>query len=125
MRVLVIEPSAGLRQIFSLELEEAGFSAIGAESSEEAMRLASEDPPDAIVLNATVAPASGAQFIRHLRSDGRLGSVPVVGMAFAPGSERSLLEAGADCCLRALPLRGDVLKAIHWAVSVYGERRDP
>ncbi len=125
MRVLLVEPSAGLRQIFSLDLEEAGFSIIGAESSEDARRFAGEDPPDAIVVNATVAPAGGARFIRDIRSDGRLGSVPVVGMAFAPGSERPMLEAGADCCLRALPLRGDVLKAIDWAVSVYGERRDP
>jgi hypothetical protein len=54
-----------------------------------------------------------------------LGSVPVVGIAFAPGSEKPLLDAGAECCLRTLPGKGDLLKAIDWAISVYGPGRDP
>ena len=123
MRILVVDPNAGLRQLFSQELEEAGFSTIGAESPEDAMRLAAEDPPDAIVLNATLAPASGAQFIRDLRANCRMGTMPVVGIVFVPGRETHLLEAGADCCLRKVPVHGDVLKAVDWAISVYGQRR--
>ncbi len=122
---MVVDPSAGLRRILSEELEEAGVSTIVAEWPDDAMPLALEDPPDAIVLNATVAPASGAQFIRGLRADARTASVPVVGISIRPGSEQPLLDAGADCCLRGPPARGDVLKAVKWATSVYCEGRGP
>lgn len=129
MRVVVVEPNAGLRQIFDPELEEVGFSRVGAESLEDAMRLAAKDPPDVFVptpaLKATVAPASDAQFIRDLRANARMASVPVGEIAFTQGSERPSLDAGASCCLRALQLRGDILKAVDWAISVYGERRGP
>ncbi len=119
----MVEPSAGLRHIFSEELEEVGFSTISAEWLEDAMPLALADPPDAIVLDATVEPASSAQLVRDLRSDVRLGSVPVVGIALLPGGEQLLLAAGAACCLRRLPEKGELPNAIDWAISVYGPGR--
>jgi CheY-like chemotaxis protein len=123
LRVLVVDPSPALRQLFSLELREAGYPTIDTESLEDAMHLVGSDPPDAIVLNATLTPASGAQFVRILRLDRRMAPVPVVAVAFSPGSERELLDAGADCCLRRVPAAGDILKAVDWVLSVYGDRQ--
>ncbi len=124
-RVLVFDPNPGLRRVFTLELEEAGYSTLGAESTDDAWRFAEDDPPEAIVLNATWAPEAAARLIQDIRASGRLCDVPVVGIAWVPGREQQLLNAGADCCLRHVPARGDILKAVEWALAVYGDRRSP
>jgi DNA-binding response OmpR family regulator len=119
---LVVDSNPGLRRLFTVELEEAGYATLGAESAYDAKRFAADDPPAAIVLNATWAPEVAARLIRELRSNDRLRGVPIVGLAWVAGSEQRLLSAGADCCLRDVPTRGDVLKAVEWALSVYGDR---
>ena len=48
---------------------------------------------------------------------------PVVGIAFAHWAERDLLDAGALCCIRTLPVKGDIVKAVTWALSVYRTRQ--
>ncbi len=123
-RVLVFDPNPGLRRMFTLELEEAGYSTLGAETAADAKQFAAEDPPKAIVLNATSAPEAAAMLISELRGNEGMRGVPVVGIACQPGTEQRLLSAGADCCLRRVPARGDVLKAVEWALAVYGDRRE-
>ncbi len=123
-RVLVVDPNPGLRRLFTLELEEAGYSTLGAETADDAKQFAAVDPPRAIVLNATTAPDDAATFISELRANDGMRGVPVVGIACRPGTEQRLLNAGADCCLRRVPTGGEVLKAVEWALAVYGDRRD-
>ncbi len=117
-RVLVFDPNPGLRRVFTLELEEAGYSTLGAETADDARQFAEDDPPEAIVLNATWAPDAAARLVRELRAKERLRDVPVVGIAWVAGREQRLLSAGADCCLRHVPARGDVLEAVEWALAV-------
>jgi CheY-like chemotaxis protein len=124
VRVLVTGPSDFLRELMSLELEEAGISTVVFESLAEALQLAHLEPPDVILVDATQAPWAGTRFIGELRADARTKEVPVVGIAFVPGAEQPMLEAGAVCCLRALPAKGDVLKAVTWAMSIYGSREE-
>jgi CheY-like chemotaxis protein len=121
-RVMVVDPNPGLRRVFSLELEEAGYSTVGAESPHKARRLAEADSPLAIVLNATWAPEAAARLIRDLRKTAVLRDVPIVGIAWVAGREQHLLAAGADCCIRRVPARGDVLRAVEWVLAVYGDR---
>ena len=126
MRVLVIETNPGLRALFARELEEAGVAASGVATWEEGLRAAREARPDAVLLDATLSPGTGAWFVREVRADPGLGALPLVGVAFAPGRDRELLDAGVDCCLRTLPTRGEVWKAVQWALDVYRDRRgDP
>jgi DNA-binding response OmpR family regulator len=109
--------------VFTLELEEAGYSTLGAESTEDAKRFAEDDPPQVIALNARWAPDAAVRLISDLRNMVGLRDVPVVGIAWVPGREQRLLSAGADCCIRHVPARGDVLKAVEWALTVYGDRQ--
>lgn len=130
MRVLVVESSGTLREAFAQEIAEAGYSAIAVSSCAEALALARDGGrPDVILLDATLDPAHAVEFVGTVRSDPRLRDIPVAAIAFAPGSERGMLEAGAKCCLRTVPGPGEVLKAVQWAFDVYcqreGEPRTP
>jgi CheY-like chemotaxis protein len=128
MRVLVVESSGSLQRAFAQEIADAGYSTIMVTCCEEAMRLARESAPapDVILLDATLDPAHAVEFVAALRADARLRAIPVAAIAFTPGSERGMLEAGAKCCLRAVPGPGEVLKAVQWAFDVYcQEPREP
>jgi DNA-binding response OmpR family regulator len=124
VRVLVLERNDGLRSIFSSELDEAGFTAIQVDTWEAGLQSVLSDPPDAIVVDATLAQENGVAFVRAVRAAGdpRLRDVPIVGLGWARGADRELLEAGVDCCVRTLPTRGDVLRAVRWAIDVYRGR---
>jgi DNA-binding response OmpR family regulator len=124
-RVLVIDSNPGLRSVFTSELEEAGYSTLGAESTDDAKRFAQDDRPEAIVLNATWAPEAAIRLISDLRTTDGLSDVPIVGIAWVQGREQRLLNAGADCCIRHVPARGDILKAVEWALAMYADRRSP
>ncbi len=121
MRILLVEPNPALRRIFTDELDEAGYVAVGVGSWTEAYLAACEDPPGLILVNATLRPAEAAQFVREVRADPDLRHVPIAGIALAPGSERGILDAGAQCCIRSVPARSDLVKAARWAASVYRE----
>jgi two-component system cell cycle response regulator DivK len=127
MRVLVVESSGTLRRVFSEEIAHAGYSTVAVSCCEEALRLARDGSrPDVILLDATLDPAHAVEFVGTLRADPALRGIPVAAIAFAPGSERGMLEAGAKCCLRTVPGPGEVLKAVEWAFDVYGQPpRDP
>lgn len=121
MRVLVVESSGTLRDVFAQEIADAGYLAVAVGSCAEALRVAREStpPPDVILLDATLDPGHAVEFVTTVRGDARLRAIPVAAIAFAPGSERGVLEAGAKCCLRAVPQPGEVLKAVQWAFDVY------
>jgi CheY-like chemotaxis protein len=124
MRVLVVEASGNLRRAFAQEIEEAGYSPVTVGSCDEALRVAREGPstPDVILLDATLDPVHAVEFVGTVRRDARLRDIPVAAIALTPGSERGVLEAGAKCCLRAVPGPGEVLNAVEWAFDVYGQR---
>ncbi len=114
--------------MFAEEIGEAGYATVAVDSCDEALRVAREGSatPDVILLDASLDPAHAVEFVGTVRRDARLRDVPVAAIAFAPGSERGVLEAGAKCCLRTVPGPGEVLKAVQWAFDVYCQpRREP
>jgi CheY-like chemotaxis protein len=124
VRVLVLERNDGLRSLFASELEEAGLTAVQVDTWEAGLQSVLSDPPDAIVVDATLAPENGVAFVRAIRTaeDPRLRNMPIVGLGWARGADRELLEAGVDCCVRTLPVPGDVSRAVRWALDVYRGR---
>ena len=121
MRILLVEANPGLRRLLADELEEAGYPAVGVGTWDEAFLLACETPPALILLNATRRPAEAAQFVKDVRSEPELRHVPIAGIAFVPGTERGIIEAGAQCCIRSVPTRANLIEAARWAASVSRE----
>jgi len=122
MRVLLIESDPALRRMYTDGLAEDGHAAYGATSWNEALHLAHRTSPEVILLNASAEPDQAARFVTDIRQDQDQGlaHVPIAGIAFHPGSEQAILEAGVQFLLRTLPTPGEIVKAVRWTASVYG-----
>jgi CheY-like chemotaxis protein len=98
LRVLVVDDNHLIRRLLVLMLEAAGFGVIEAESGEEAIELAREDPPDAWLVDEVMPGMKGSELIRTLRRqrDRRLSRAAVVGISGRAGARLELMSAGAD-----------------------------
>ena len=121
MRILLVEPNPVLRRCFAEDLEDAGYVTQGVGSWDEAFLAACEETPGLVLVDGRLRPAEAAQFVRDLRSEPELRDVPIAGIALVRGSERGILDAGAQFCIRSVPDRADLVKAARWAASVYRE----
>ncbi len=121
MHVLLVERHPELQQSFAEALGAAGHSvAIGGEWT-MALHSAREEEPALIVVDVSLEPSAAARFVAELHNDRVLCRVPVIALAYRFGSERSVLDAGVQCCIPRLPTPEDVVKAADWAAEVYCE----
>ena len=94
--ILIVEDDATVRELIALHLVRAGFAVVEAEDGGAGWRAASR--VDAVVLDRMLPDEDGDAFLRRLRADARLASLPVL-MLTARASEVDRvggLEAGAD-----------------------------
>ena len=110
-RVLVVEDNPLNLKLVRDVLQVAGYHVIEAQSGEEGLRIAKEDPPDLVLMDLQLPGIDGTETLRRLR-EGTLGpDVPVVAvtaLAMADDKERAA-RAGFDgyvekpISVRALP----------------------
>ncbi|MDT5267107.1 MAG: two-component system, cell cycle response regulator DivK [Mycobacterium sp.] len=97
-RILVVEDNPLNLKLVRDVLQFAGYDVIGAQSGEEGLRIAEEDPPDLVLMDLQLPGIDGTETLRRLR-EGSLGwDVPVVAVtafAMAEDRERAFL-AGFD-----------------------------
>jgi DNA-binding response OmpR family regulator len=76
-RVLVVDGDGGFRAFVATVLEGEGYAVVGAETGEQAIRLAELDPPWLVVVGVCLPDGSGYRFCRVLRD--RFGDdLPIV-----------------------------------------------
>lgn len=93
--VLAVDDEVGILKLIKLELTFHGFRVMTATSGEEALRLAEEQRPDAVLLDILMPGMSGLEVMRRLREHSR---VPVI-LVTAKDSDLDKvkgLELGAD-----------------------------
>jgi two-component system, OmpR family, response regulator len=78
--VLLIEDDEDTRDVTTAFLELAGLRVRCAATGAEAIAVANEDPPDAIVMDLTLPDASGAEVRSKLLAEERTRSVPVLAL---------------------------------------------
>ncbi|MBS1848127.1 MAG: response regulator transcription factor [Actinobacteria bacterium] len=94
-RVLVVDDEAPMRRALAVNLRARGYEPELAADGEEALRLAAEHKPDAVLLDLGLPGMSGIEVIVELRTT---SDVPIVVLS-ARGAERDkvvALDAGAD-----------------------------
>lgn len=110
-RILVVEDNPLNLKLVRDVLQVAGYHVIEAQSGEEGLRIAAEDPPDLVLMDLQLPGIDGTETLRRLRQ-GTLGAdVPVVAVtAFAMAEDRERAsQAGFDgyvekpISVRALP----------------------
>ena len=124
-RVLIVDDSRAIRTLLVQSLQENGYTAVEAESAEDALDIALRDPPDAMVIDYFLPDRSGADLTRAFRAfaNEKLGSVPIIGLSGSRGTEQPLLDAGASCFIAKPFHEAQLLEALTRALDVSAPRR--
>jgi PAS domain S-box-containing protein len=101
-RLLVVDDSVTFRRELTKSLEAGGYEVHEAVSGEEALAMAADLRPDAVVVDGVLPGIDGVTVVRRLKSDATLRSTPCVLLTGADGTAEELrsLEAGADAYVR-------------------------
>jgi CheY-like chemotaxis protein len=93
-RILVVDDDDAIREVVQTSLELiGGWEVDCAESGADALSIAAENPPDAILLDVMMPMMDGPTTFGHLQADPRTRSVPVVLLtAKVQGLERKRWE---------------------------------
>ena len=108
-RVLVVDDSAGVRQLLSATLSGAGFDVEVASAAREAVMLMAEEPFAAMVVDYSMPRSNGVELVRAMRSaDVSIPIVMVSGVA-SQAEKDAAWQAGVDAYLDKFDLRQGVL----------------
>lgn len=113
-RVLVVEDDPSGRYLLCQVLKNAGYEVIEASDGAEALRLASEHPPDVVIADLFMPVMDGFSFLRKLRADPALRPVPVAVYSATyvePLHEKLARSFGADAFILK-PTEPDLLVQI-------------
>jgi len=97
-RVLVIEDNPLNLELVSGVLESLGCDIVPAGTAELGLQLATQAPPDVILLDMWLPGMSGEEAIRLIRQDRALRDIPVIAITAQAmrGDEASALRLGFD-----------------------------
>ncbi|MDD9910729.1 MAG: phosphate regulon transcriptional regulator PhoB [Ahrensia sp.] len=96
--ILVVEDEEAQLEVLRYNLAKERFNVIAADDGEEALLVAREEMPDAIVLDWMLPSLSGIEVCRRLKASDETSAIPVL-MLTARGEESDRirgLETGAD-----------------------------
>jgi two-component system KDP operon response regulator KdpE len=93
--VLLVEDDATLRRVMRAQFRAWDYSVLEASSGEEALGVASETPPDLIVLDLGLPGVDGLDTIRYLRTFSAVPEI-VLTVRDALADKVGALESGAD-----------------------------
>ena len=97
-RLLLAEDDPAMVELLRWTFEKEGFGVVSTPSGEEALLLASEAPPDIVILDWMLEELSGIEVCRRLRRAPDSANLPII-MLTARGEEADRvrgLETGAD-----------------------------
>jgi chemotaxis protein histidine kinase CheA len=108
-RILVVDDSAGVRQLLSATLNGAGFDVEVAAGAREAMVALADDTFEALVIDYSMPRSNGVELVRTMRaSDVRVPIIMVSGVA-TQEEKQAAWEVGVDAYLDKFDLRQGVL----------------
>ena len=78
VRVLLIEDDQAVAEMYRIKLELDGYAVEIVSDGENALRLATDNPPDIVFLDIRLPNMDGLTVLEQLRRDDRTRSLPVV-----------------------------------------------
>ncbi len=96
-RILVVEDDPRSFRLLEFRLKSQGHQVIGAVDGGEALKVASKEKPDLILLDIMIPVTDGFQVLRKLKSQEETKNIPVI-MLTARSQEKDIvdgIEAGA------------------------------
>jgi DNA-binding response OmpR family regulator len=94
--VLLVEDSDAIRDAFTILLEDAGYTVLGAGTGEDALRLAAEHLPDLVLLDMGLPDMTGLDVVRQIKAASATAGVAVVAVTGRDedADRRACLAAG-------------------------------
>ncbi|WP_329684109.1 response regulator [Longimicrobium sp.] len=93
--VLLVEDSDAIRDAFTILLEDAGYTVLGAGTGEDALRLAADRVPDLVLLDMGLPDMTGLDVVRRIKAREDTAGIAVVAVT---GRDE---EADRKACLAA------------------------
>ncbi|MDQ1470730.1 MAG: two-component system, cell cycle response regulator DivK [Bryobacterales bacterium] len=95
-RILIADDQLPARELLRTILSSSGYEVLEAADGDEAVRLASESPPDLILLDIQMPGRDGFAVCTELRADPRFALVPIIAMTagLMRGERERALAAG-------------------------------
>jgi CheY-like chemotaxis protein len=112
IKVLIVEDEETSLHVLTLALQRHNRELFFARDGEEAVRLATSERPDLIVMDMMLPKLDGFDATRRIKSDPALAAIPVIALTARTGDcdERKAREAGCDDYVTK-PYRIDHLRA--------------
>ena len=106
--VLVVDDDSDNRESLAELLQVHGYEATTAADGDEAVRIAVEQPPTAIILDIMMPKVGGFEAVQRLKSDQRTCSVPVVCLTGLTNMRELAIQVGFAAYL-VKPVQSDRL----------------
>ena len=112
--VLLAEDDDSMRRLLEVILNKAGFEIISAEDGLQAMKLALENPVDAVVADAIMPGLTGYDLCRMLKKRDDKKNVPIIILSGLASNESESATCKADAFLSKTPqLKDDLVKTLN------------
>lgn len=97
-KILIVDDVATNRIVLKVKLSSARYDILQADTGAEALRIASQDRPDLILLNVQLAGMDGLETCRRLKRAPASAAIPVILVSndALPATRLAALRAGAD-----------------------------
>jgi DNA-binding response OmpR family regulator len=120
--VLVVEDDPELRRFVVTALRLGGYAVRVAADGDEAITLATEAPPDLVLLDLRLRRVDGWQVLAFFKAGARLQTVPVVVLTASAGQlerERARTSGAADYLVKPIGA-GDLLDTVERLLRATG-----
>lgn len=116
-KVLIIDDSPFMTQMFSLRLHDEGFESLIAGSGEDGLKIADNEIPSIILLDIAMPGMTGWDVLKALKSDKKTKEIPVLILTNSKGNEDDRERAsklGAAEYLMKIELKvDDIIKIVN------------
>jgi DNA-binding response OmpR family regulator len=122
-KILVIDDSADTRLVVSARLKKHGYDTVFAADALQAIAVARQTQPDAIILDLGLPGGNGFIVLQRLKANTTLACIPVIILTAdeSPESEFKGLEAGAAAFLHKPAQEEALIAAVECAVGGVAE----
>ena len=79
--ILIVEDEEQVRQLYAKFLEKKGYKVETAENGQKALDFLSDNRPDLILLDMNMPELNGKEFLKIIKADNKLRSIPVLLMS--------------------------------------------
>jgi CheY-like chemotaxis protein len=100
--VLVVDDEAESLEMVSTALDAGGYSSIQAQTGQEALRVLSESPVSALILDLIMPDLNGFEVIEQIRNQPKLAHLPIIVLTAKQltAADLDLLRGNVSSCLQ-------------------------